>query len=405
MALPTPLGCHPDRVRRIGVEERRARLTTRQLQLPVTAGPGYAARAMVGLHSSDPATVYLSLWARIPDFRPADLEAALYEQRSLVRLLGMRRTMWVVDTDAAADVHNSSTVAFAGPERKRLVDMLERGGVTDDGGAWLESVSKRTLAAMDRLGEATARELSREVPELTTRITVYKKDGSVLGEFGASTRVLFQLAVEGLAVRARPLGTWLSSQYRWSTTANWLGPAHLEPGHRSLAQDAILERWLRTFGPGTVTDVRWWTGWPVTQIRASLERLGSVEVALDDGTGFVLADDLEFPDSPGSGIALLPSLDPTTMGWKQRGWYMGGHDALLFDSNGNAGPTVWADGRVIGGWAQRRDGEILYELFDDIGREARADIDEAAGRLQSWLGDTVVTARFRSPHYRTLLEK
>ena len=55
-----------------------------------------AAESMVGLHASDPATVYLAARARVRDFAHADLEDALYERRSLVRMLGMRRTMFVV---------------------------------------------------------------------------------------------------------------------------------------------------------------------------------------------------------------------------------------------------------------------------------------------------------------------
>ena len=71
-------------------------------------------------------------------------------------------------------------------------------------------------------------------------------------------------------------------------------------------------------------------------------------------------------------VALLPGLDPTTMGWKRRDWYLPpGHVPLLFDRNGNAGPAVWVDGRIVGGWVQRRNGEIATRLLDDVGREQR----------------------------------
>jgi hypothetical protein len=247
-------------VKKVTIEERRARLMDRHGLTDQLAGPVEAADAMVALHSSDPATVYLSMWARVQGFDATDLEDALYEDKTLVRILGMRRTMWVVPADFAPSVHSSSTRALAAPQRKRLVKMLEIGGVTDDGDSWLESVSKETLEALERLGEATARELSDEVPELTSKIRAHKKDGSLMGEFGASTRVLFQLSTEGLVIRGRPLGTWLSSQYRWATTADWLGST-LETGDRSSAQDTVLAKWLQTFGPGTELDLKWWTGW------------------------------------------------------------------------------------------------------------------------------------------------
>ena len=46
--------------------------------------------------------------------------------------------------------------------------------------------------------------------------------------------------------------------------------------------------------------------------------------------------------------ALLPALDSTTMGWFERGWYLGPHKAHLFETNGNARPTGWWDGRIAG---------------------------------------------------------
>ena len=71
----------------------------------------------------------------------------------------------------------------------------------------------------------------------------------------------------------------------------------------------------------------------------------------------------------GRGPRCCPTLDPTTMGWKEREWYLGPHERVLFDRNGNAGPTVWWDGRVVGGWSQREDGEIVFELLEDVGAE------------------------------------
>jgi hypothetical protein len=82
------------------------------------------------------------------------------------------------------------------------------------------------------------------------------------------------------------------------------------------------------------------------------------EVDLGATAAYVLADDLDPTPMPDPSAALLPTLDPTTMGWKERDWYLGPHGPTLFDSNGNAGPTVWWEGRVVGGSSQRRDGEI-----------------------------------------------
>ena len=122
------------------------------------------------------------------------------------------------------------------------------------------------------------------------------------------------------------------------------------------------------------------------------------EVALDDGaTGFVLADDAAPVRSRKRWVAFLPGLDPTTMGWKERDWYLGPHGPALFDRNGNAGPTVWADGRVVGGWSQRTNGDVVYRLLERVDPATKKKIDAERDRLTGWLGGVRVTPRFRNP--------
>ena len=90
------------------------------------------------------------------------------------------------------------------------------------------------------------------------------------------------------------------------------------------------------------------------------------------------------------------------MGWAGRAWYLGEHTKMLFDTNGNVGPTVWCDGRIVGGWAQRRDGEVVVRLLEDIGTEAAAAVDTAAAGLTAWIGEVRVMPRFRTPLEREL---
>jgi len=137
-------------------------------------------------------------------------------------------------------------------------------------------------------------------------------------------------------------------------------------------------------------------------VRDVLAAVGAVVVDLGATTGYVLADDQYSPESAAPSAALLPTLDSTTMGWKERGWYLGTHESRLFDLNGNAGPTVWWDGRVVGGWSQRRDGEIVHRLLEDVGSDARSAIEAAAERLETWLGSTRLRPGFLPPFQREL---
>jgi hypothetical protein len=378
--------------------ERRRRLALRHFLAAPAADATTVASALVGLHSSDPTSVFLSCRARVRGFEVADLEDALYHDRTLVRMLGMRRTMFVVPPDLAAEMSAACAKSYVDSERRRLIRLLEEQGVAGDGAAWLDDVSARTLEALRELGEATAHELREVVPELKAKLS-FGEGKTWGGQIGVSTRVLFLLATATLIVRARPRGSWISSQYRWAPLDQWL-PAGLAELDREQAQQGLARRWLRAFGPGTLLDLKWWTGWSVAAARRSLEAVGAVEVELDDGVvGYVDPEDAgaATPEAD-DWVALLPSLDPTVMGWKERDWYIGEAAAhALFDRNGNAGATVWAGGRVVGGWTQTRDGAIRTGLLEPIGAATRDAIEHEAQLLEEWLGDTRITPRFRTP--------
>lgn len=390
-------------MRTIDDDQRRARLGLRhRLARNAKATDVEATVAsLVGLHSSDPVSPYLSARARTDGFEPSDLETALYDSRSLLRILGMRRTMFVVPRELGGIVDSACTKALAPAQRKRLTDLIAQQGVAADPGKWLGDVEAATLAAIADAGEATAVELTRAVPELGTKFT-FGEGRKWGGTIGLSTRVLFLLACEGRIVRGRPLGSWVSSQYRWSITEQWLGTSLVLPPRRQ-ARAALVERWLAGFGPGTLDDLKWWTGWNLGDTRTALADAGAVDVALESGTGYVLEDDVEGAAEPEPWAALLPGLDPTVMGWKQRDWYLGDLAPQLFDRNGNASPTVWLDGRVVGAWAQHPDGEIVFGLLGDVGRQGRALIEAEAEELGRWLGDARPVPRFRTPLEKSLL--
>jgi hypothetical protein len=385
----------------ISVEERRARLARRHF-----LAPGSGARAavelaggLVGLHATDPATVFLAAHARGVD--GADLEGALYEERSVLRMIGMRRTLFVLPLDLAAVVQAACTKSILAVSRRRYAKLIEDGGIASDGEAWLDEVGAETLQALQARGEAFAADLSADVPLLREKIH-FGEGKTWAGSTGMTSWVLFLLAAEGRAVRGRPRGAWTSSQWCWAPAEAWLEEPlpQLEP---EAARVELASRWLAAFGPATVSDLKWWTGWTLTQTRAALGAIEAVEVDLDGAPGFVLPGDLGPEAKPEPWAALLPALDPTVMGWKERGWYLGEHGPALFDRNGNAGPTVWWNGRVVGGWAGRHDGEIALRLLEDVGADAERAIEAEAELLRAWLGEMRVTPRFATPLAKELV--
>ena len=384
----------------MGAEERRARLARRHRLTPEERATDVrdAVRAVVVLHSSDPATVYLSTWARMRELDVGELERALYETRTLVRMLGMRRTLFVVPRELVEVVDAACTRDVAANERRKLERFVAESEVADDPAAWVDEASAAALAALRARGHASTSELAGDHPLLRRKLRL-GTGTRWEAEVGAATRILPLLAATGAIVRDRPRGSWTGSQYRWVPIER-LGPRRaVEPAP---ARAELLRAWLAAFGPATETDLRWWTGWTAGHARAALAAVPHAEVELDEGTGFVLASDVEPEEPPAPAPALLPGLDPTSMGWKERGWYLGPHGAAIFDPNGNAGPTVWWGGRIVGGWAQRPSGEIVHRLLDDVGAEAADAIAAECARLSTWLGDVRVTPRFRTPLEREL---
>jgi hypothetical protein len=380
-------------MRRITADERRARLGVRHQLATRADTPLDVATALVVLHGTDPASVFLAAAARMRAPKIAAVERAIYEDRALVRMLGMRRTVFTVPADLMPVMQAACTNDIAIREHRRTLQLLDESGVGD--AAWLRDVEEATVAALRRRGEAFAAELSADEPRLKERL-VLARGKSYEGRPAVTNRILLGLAAEGRIVRGRPRGSWISSQFGWSPIESWL-PGGIPAIPAETARAELVRRWLASYGPGTVADLKWWTGLTLTQVRAALATIETEEADLDGVPGVVLAEDAEPVPSPAPWVALLPALDPTTMGWTGRDWYLGEHRGLLFDRSGNAGPTVWCDGRVVGGWGQRAGGEVAVRLLEDVGAEAESAVAAEAARLTDWLKPVRVTPRFRTP--------
>ncbi|QDP97263.1 winged helix DNA-binding domain-containing protein [Microlunatus elymi] len=389
-------------MQRVSVEQRRARLgrqhrlvdSARAVDVEEVAG------AIVCLHATDPATIYLSCWARFDGFATDDLDRAFYQDRSLVKHLAMRRTLFVFDRQTLADAQSGASERVAANESRRLIKDVQKAGLFPDGAKWLAEAKSAVVDALADGTEATSTELRERVPLLEGSVT-YGVGKSWGGDVPIGPRVLTVLSAEGKIVRGSNRGDWASSRPRWAAMGSWLGKP-LEPstdGHT-----AMVERWLRAFGPGTVNDVKWWLGSTVAAVKRSLAELDAVEVDLDGGTGYLLPDDLDPPEPAEPWVALLPALDPTIMGWVDRDWYVDPeYRKLLFDNTGNAGPTLWSDGKVVGGWWQTDAGEVRLHLLEDVGTVASAALESRAATLTQWLHGRKVLPRFPSPLAKQVL--
>ena len=310
--------------RTISVRQRRQAMVCRHHLGGDAATPEAVTRAVVGLHATDPASVYLSVLARSTTSTLAEVSAAMYERRTLVRWMAMRRTLFLLPRADVPVVQAAISTPLAAVLRRRLVSQLKRNGTEPpiDGEleTWLSSLQGRVEQALRARGSATGTELAADVSALRTFIPPRAaSDRPQNLTFAALT----MMSAQGRIVRGTPTGSWTSRHHRWEPVEHWW-PDGLPELTAEDSQRELARRWLTRFGLATADDLQWWTGWNQATARHALRELPVEEVGLHGGTGIALTS-----DNPGDAATapptatLLPALDPTPMGWKRRDWFFG----------------------------------------------------------------------------------
>ena len=357
--------------------------------------------SLVALHASDPATVHLSAAVRMRSPNIGAVEAALYDERTIVRQHAMRRTIWVMTMPNVRRAHAATTAKIAAGERRKTVEAIAASTDFDDPERWFEDARAEVIALLAAEGSLSTRKVGQLLPHLAVPLEFGSAKNTAT--LNAHSKVLQGAGFDGDVVRGRPK-SWISSEYPWSVMHAWLGESITGMDKRQAAAE-LVERWLRTFGPGTETDLVWWLGDTKTLVRTALADCGAVEVRLEDGSSaWVAADDDGETGELEPWVRLLPGLDPTSMGWKERDHYIEpAYVEPMFDRFGNIGPAIWADGQIVGGWAQRDDSSIVYELFMPLSKTHQRMLDEAIDQVHAVVDGVQVKPRFPAKMQKSLL--
>nr|WP_238355281.1 winged helix DNA-binding domain-containing protein [Kribbella sandramycini] len=359
---------------------------------------------MTVLHATESASVHLSLWARVAGVSVDDVEQALYADRTLIKQMAMRRTLFVFPRDLVPAAWGSASKRVAVQTRTQLTKMLTDAGIADGAAiqTWLDTAAEQVTELLSDGVARTAREIRDHVPALDGRVSYGGEGTKWSGATPVGPVVLTLLGAEGRLMRAANAGHWRLNKPAWTTTEHWL--KDVEPLDETAGYTELIRRWLATFGPGTEADIVWWLGSTKTAVRRALADLNAVEVSIDNGTGWVLpGDDAETPEVE-PWAALLPALDPTVMGWKERDFYLDPADKpFLFDTNGNGGTTAWWNGRIVGCWVQDADdpaAPVRLIIHADVDAHARKLLDAEADRLTAWLDGVRISNVYASPQMR-----
>ncbi len=325
------------------------------------------ASELVGLHNTSPVSPYLSVLARLPGFSRADLDGLMWSSWRLARIRAMRLTMFVFPREL---------LEIAAAATRRISEPLTARWLRDSGISQevFDRLSADVYAALAD-GPLTVRGLRRvlEVPQSVDL-----------------SGMVSRMCDVGQLVGGAPPRSWRSSvreYHRWEDVLPDVDPRRWDEG---VAVRELIQRYVRSYGPVTIDDMSWWTGFTKRRCRSALEALDAQveEVAVDGWPGpLYRAAGSDSELEPGSGVKALPLLDPYVQGYRDRSRFVDpARNSFVYDGGGNATATLVHRGRIIGVWqvAGEPAESVRYHLFAggpaSIRRGAEAEL-AAAGSL------------------------
>lgn len=329
------------------------------------------ARDAGGLHATVSTTPYLSLWARSPGFERASLDRELGETRALARIRCVRGTIYVQPRDWIP--------AYLAATRRRntaqTVNLARRSGITE------------------RRYERLSADIAAILAGTSMRVASIRR---ALGFEGDLSAVLYRMCDEGILLRGQGGQGWKDRGVHYRLFPEVFPEVGLASIGEAQAMAAVVEQYLRCFGPACEGDIAWWTGFGKSEVRRALTEIGPrlvhVHLGEDGRPGLMLQEDVEslgtVQSREGPLISLLPLLDGYLMGYRERDRYLRPeHRDFVFDRGGNVTSTVLVNGEIAGvwDWEEKPRPVVKVHYLVRVSREARTLIEEEAKRLGRFL--------------------
>lgn len=356
--------------------------------------PAGVVGAMLGAHAQVMSAAELSVALRTGgDTTRADVRAALWQDRTLVKTYGPRGTVHLLP---AADLPLWTGALSAVPAG---------GSALPDGVRMTPEQTDEVVAAIrDALVDGAALTVDELTEAITARTGAWAGD-RVMEAFQdkwprwrqATHTAAHRGALAFGPVRGRRV------TYTSPDVTPLPGPAALEE---------LLLRYLRAYGPSTPPWFARWLAAPkpwAAGLFSGLAASGRItEVFYADGPAWVASDDTAFDDAGPRGVRLLPYFDAYTIAAQPRERLFPGAARDRALSRGQAGnyPVVLVDGAVSGVWHQRRSGSRVTVTVEPVGpaldsaaaREELAAQAERVGDVLEARAELVVGAVTVGPH-------
>lgn len=311
---------------------------------------------IAGLNSITATTPYLSLFNRIKDFKKSMLDEEMYEKKRLCRLRLMRGTLFIV-TGNFLPIAYSATIDGT---QKRLAGFRKRYELSEKE---FEKLRGEIVTVL-RKGEKTAVEIRKELGTNT------------------SISLILRLLMEDVPlVRGKPLGTWKGEQFRYS-----LLPKNIRPRmNKKEAKILLVEKFLESFGPATLKDIAWWSGFSRKESKKILEKIEIVDV----GEGLLLlkkeAKKFENFKVGEESLLLLSAFDQYVITYRYsicprivNEGYLGN----IYNEYGELHNPIMRNGRIIGRWYEK-EGRIEYLLYGKT--KNKMELDQKIGEMEEFI--------------------
>jgi hypothetical protein len=334
-------------------------------------------RDIYGLHATNATTPYVSLFARARDFTRNKLDDELYVKRTLGKIRCVRTTVHVLPRE---------TIPIAFAATKGMVEPNSEGFLRYTGGV------------TERQYEDTSREILRILKgKGMSTLQIKKEQGTRLN----ISIIVNLMCDQGLLMRGQSDKGWKSNAHTYYRFSDYFPGMDLNAVEPSQARERTVRQYLAGYGPATVKDISWWSGFTMTEVRRILHMLArevaEVEIPELRGTYVMLAEDLAALERarPSGQLAvnLLPALDPYLMGHKEREHYLDyQYYEMVFDRSGNSTSTIMIDGRVAGVWdfSDKPGPTVKVFLFHKLEKKALRMVESRARAIGRFIADKAV---------------
>jgi hypothetical protein len=329
-----------------------------------------AAAAMAGVHAQVASAADLSLGLRVAGVTRADVAAALWQDRSLVRTFGPRGTVHVLP---AVDL----------PWWLAALGSVPKPPGHPDGVRLQPEETEAVVTAIDaalREGDRTTDELDAYVAEACGPWAAEESMAAFGGFWPRWRQALGAAAVRGVLC----FGPNRGRKVAYASPSRWL-PDLVLPAPDD-AQLELLRAYLTAYGPATAAHLARWLATSPAWTKELFQRADLDEVDLGGEPAWVWGGDSTFDAGDAPAVRLLPYFDAFQVGSQPRGLLFPGQAAERALAGAQAGnyPVLLLDGVVGGVWHQKRSGQkvaITVEPLGSLTRTQRSALDVEVERI------------------------